>query len=629
TIANLTGFSWIIAGIISIIGIWLISKTETKDGKKVHPHWKLGLFLIISGILFGVFAQLISRWIILSGVVATFYNLRWIVSLGFGIFGLILLFSKNYKVLGIFLMVLGIAFWFLIPFVTSEIAQKYGLKGQIAVEESGFIPRLKRFWFYVQNPEQYFARYGEFTNPNAQQKGPPKGLKFISFEPVVSTFRTDQSVRLLAEIKNYAIPSFKENIGSEKTEGDGTNIEKGGRESVVTIGFSCSAIAGNDTKKGKVQISSSCGNVNSDENKVENLPKNKDCSLFVYCDFEENTFKLGSGKNITTFRAILSANYENFITESVLRTYVIGLGRYNELLKNEQWELALLNELRNAASIPGLINNERKVISEYTGGPVELAVNILNPQPIYPESDRYFTLIVKSSPYAAEWEGNVKPGSLFLSVPSWFKGTDNCAFVGDVLKSDTTNALSKRLSLSTDLKAAYSVQDLKNCYNTETGGSIRGCTFICDFAVEDSKQDNIEEYTIKAFQTSNYFLNKSTTFDIIDLKKRPEIKKEDGTIPSKDIPSIEGGETKPQCSDDKDNDSDGKTDINDPGCYDSGDYDKDDNNEKNYLYACNDFFDNDGDGAKDEADKDCYENSDINGIYHPEYDNGEEEIVSP
>ena len=600
TLANLPLFSWIIGGIISILGIWLIFRTEkTGINAGKHTHWKLGLFLFFFGLFFGYYAPKFSQIAILSGAAGAIYSFRWIITIALIALGVYLLFSKNYKGTGIFLIILGVAFWFLVPFISSEIAQKYGLKGEIAVEESGFIPRAKRFFFYVQHPEEYFAKYGEFTNPNVQQKGSPKGLKIISFEPIISSFRIDQNIRLLAEVKNFAIPSFKDNEG---------------RVGDISIAFSCGSFVNSMLKNGKIGISSSCEKSEIKDGKITGVSKNKDCTFFITCDFDKNSFEVSDkNKNRETIKAILNADYENFITESDLRTYVIGDERYNEILSREKWELELLNELRGAASAPGLINNDRKVTSQYTGGPVELAVNILNPQPIYPGNELDYTLFVTSKPNSVDWEGSVKPNSLFLSVPSWLQKSETCQFVKETERENV-----RTLDLDEE-----GINILKGCYEPESGGILRGCTFVCDFAVGgDNIQKNIEEYNIKAFQTSSYFLNKSTTFDIVDLKRKLAVENK----------SVKQEEKKTQCNDGVDNDGDGFCDgkesicgdgstSGDAGCYDQfRGYSAQDDNEVNTLPECSDYFDNDGDGRIDRDDLNCHENSqDITSPYHAEY----------
>jgi len=60
-----------------------------------------------------------------------------------------------------------------------------------------------------------------------------------------------------------------------------------------------------------------------------------------------------------------------------------------------------------------------------------------------------------------------------------------------------------------------------------------------------------------------------------------------------------------ECSDSRDNDGDVLVDILDPGCWDSGIYDPNDNDETDTLPICSDFFDNDGDGLIDLKDSGC------------------------
>ncbi|MFH1592104.1 MAG: hypothetical protein ABIB47_01920 [Candidatus Woesearchaeota archaeon] len=524
TLANLPAFSWIIGGIISLLGLWLIIRTTGEGKEKKHTTWKLGLFLIIFGIFFGWYAPQFSSIAITTGALGAFYNLRWIVTIGLAVLGILLMLKTNAQgkhvnfSLGLVLVVLAIASWFLIPFATSELAQKYGVKGGIELEESAFIPRMKRFFYYVQHPDEYFKSYGEFTNPDVQQKGPPKGLKFVSFGPVVSSFRPEQDIRLVAEVKHLAIPSIKDN----KDDAAENRIEE------VTIEFNCLGYMNETGEKGNVQISPSCGNVGEEDHIVENVQRDRECTFFVRCDFEKNKFKISdSSKQSETFKATLTVNYKNFATESILKTYTIGKEKYDEIANRDNWEVELINEVRGSASFPGLIKSDRRVTSEYTGGPVQLAVNMLNSQPIYLGEENPYTLIVNTEPDSAEWEGRVKANALFVEVPGWFdtEGED-CQFGrgGGVGKTGL-----KRMILDED-----EMYLLDTCYSSIEGKPARGCTFICDFKVKGDIQENIEEWNIKALQSSDYFLNKSTTFDIVDLGRRDEKEEEEKGEPQGD-----------------------------------------------------------------------------------------------
>jgi hypothetical protein len=82
--------------------------------------------------------------------------------------------------------------------------------------------------------------------------------------------------------------------------------------------------------------------------------------------------------------------------------------------------------------------------------------------------------------------------------------------------------------------------------------------------------------------------------------------------------------TRPQCSDEEDNDGDNLVDINDPACHAggviSGEYLAEYDSESIISYECNDTIDNDEDGLIDENDPVCHEDGDINGEYLPKYD---------
>lgn len=92
--------------------------------------------------------------------------------------------------------------------------------------------------------------------------------------------------------------------------------------------------------------------------------------------------------------------------------------------------------------------------------------------------------------------------------------------------------------------------------------------------------------------------------------------------------------TPAQCSDGTDNDGDGLTDEDDPGCHTDGNannpnsYNPDDDDEKNSRGPtggssrpeCSDKKDNDGDGKADASDPGCHEGNDINNPYNPDDD---------
>ena len=92
--------------------------------------------------------------------------------------------------------------------------------------------------------------------------------------------------------------------------------------------------------------------------------------------------------------------------------------------------------------------------------------------------------------------------------------------------------------------------------------------------------------------------------------------------------------SKPQCSDGMDNDGDGVIDAADPGCHTDGNasnsasYNPNDNDETNKAGGtggsgkpeCSDNRDNDGDGKADENDPGCHTDNNINNPYNPDDD---------
>lgn len=485
-------FRWIIVGIFVVLGLYLIFK-KGKDEKNPYPYRKLGIAIFVFAILFGWLYEALFD---LIGVTFTdLYGFRWIISLVLGILGIWALVHKDAQgrhtasLLGVLLIIAAFVFWIIVPFFSSSLFEKYGLQGIITVEESGLGKRLERFWFYAKNPEKYFASFGEFTNPQAKEKKAPVGLIIEKFESVVKTFRTDQEIRLTAEMKHFALPKFEE--GREE-------------DNKIKAGIGCYIFEGNDPlKETDVEIRSSVG-TSRETSEIPALDKHKNSTFFIFCNLEEGKLTMDKGKNETAKRAKLNVTYFDFITESILKVYYLGKTKYDEIILRENADLEFLNLLRNSASYPALVNNERKTISEYSSGPVKLSVNILNEQPL--TSENGYTLIIRSEPNSIDWEGNIKVNSIFLDVPSWFSPKDDqCAFTSG---SGASSGL-KRLELKESEK--------RGLYICEGNISVAsGCSYFCDFTI-DGREDikNVEEFNIRAVQKTDYTLEKSTVFSLV------------------------------------------------------------------------------------------------------------------
>jgi len=475
---------WGIAALIFGLGAYLFFKQ--KNGKT--PYRTLGIILVVLALLFGLLFELVFDFF-----ASTLVNSLGVISVLMVVLGLWALFHTNAQgqhttwVFGLLLFIGAFIFWFVAPFLSSTIFEKYGLEGEIFAEEAGIQKRLERFWFYVQNPDKYFAKFGEFTNPKAKEKGGDVGLKIEKFEPAVSTYRDDQEVKLTGNVKHYALPKFE----------DGSVVNK------VSAIFGCEAVSeDNVTKSGEIRITA-YGRNNERKDKIDFVDVSTNSSFFVFCNFKKGEIKPKIGRNETTQKATLSATYNNFITESVLRVYILGRERYDIINQKKNRELEFLNDLRGAASYPGLVNNDRKTISEFSSGPSKLSINVVNAQPL--TSDSLNTLFVRSEPNSVLWEGNVKVQDIFLEVPSWFSIGKLCAFEPG---SGGTGKL-KRLQLKENSK-----KQLWLCEGNISKST--GCSFFCDFSVEGKDDlENIEEHVIRGIQVSNYTLKKSTTFGIV------------------------------------------------------------------------------------------------------------------
>jgi len=462
---------WGLSIIFFIVGLFIVFKYK--------KHRGIGLILILLG---GFIVWFYPSIRVLNSM--GFFNFTFVMIIVYIILGFLFVSAIYKKSFGgaILVLIIGVLFYFGIGFITTGLYKEYTLKGEISWEESGLGKRIGRYWEYLKHPETFFAQYGEWTNPSAKEKRAPVGLEIKSFEPVISVFREDQNIRLSAEIKNYGLNPFRSD-----------------KENKINIGLFCELFTDETSSEvGEISISGNCGDI--EENwwgaVIRDVPIDKNCTFFVFCDFKHISVK----EEQETKKVTLTVYYNNFVTESVLKAYIMGKSKYDRINSLENRDIEFLYLLRNAASYPGLISNERRTIAEYSSGPVRLSVNILNSQPL--TSDEEYNLIVNSKPNSIDWEGVVVPSDLAIVVPGWFSPQQKCAF--EISGGGDT----KRLKLKKEYKFA-----LESCKET------RGCTFFCDFTIEGIDDErNIEEYNIFGYQVSNYTIKKSTTVKIKNVK---------------------------------------------------------------------------------------------------------------
>ena len=520
---------WIIFLVLFILGFWLIFK---KDQQGKYPYRFIGLLLIIVSILSLFLSTILS--IIGFDFKTLFSSFRWLI---IGFFGLMFLVSLlkgkfTWSILFLFLIILV---WFLGSDSGAAFLQSIGIKAQVAGGET-FSVRLNKYWDYIKKPELFFARYGEFGNPNIENRA-LVGLRIEKFEPLIKEFRSSQDLRFTAEVKHYGLPKFKENDKVKSTLGFFCYVveEKHQTEKGATIEPTLVSYFGKvDVKPGKTQSSSISEGVNKDKlegavygnevsltaNKVilvdEDLFKN--FTKFVTCTFEAG--KVPAFLDKETRRAYLNISYENFITRSDIYVYLLGKEAYDKIEKNVleaggDLDNEFLYQLRNAASYPGLIDNERRTISEFSSGPVWLQTNVLDQQPLKSGGNEQYTLRVKSMPNSVDWTNAIKAENIYLEVPSWFSPVENrCDFTasgGSEIESTVATRYDvKRLVLKEKFGEITKEKLLGDC-----SGQGAGCNFLCDFKISEGKEQNIQEYRISAYQITDYTLSQGASFEYI------------------------------------------------------------------------------------------------------------------
>ncbi len=509
--APLTWIYGVLAVVLFSLGIYFFSK-ENKGA---------GWFFIILSVL--LIILVFSPLEILR--VLPYNQLRTWLLIGSLLLAFIVLFNKKTRWLVIPLLLIAVGIWFFYTEGGSAFLQTIGVKAQVAGGET-FSARLSKYWGYIKNPEDFFSRYGEFGNPNVENRA-LVGLKIEKFEPLIKEFRTNQDLRFSGEVKHYSLPVFKQG-------------ESGAKESSeLNIGFSCyipknmQDIQANltpyfadkiEVKPGKTEDVDTNGHK---EAILKEPLKFKNFTKFVICTFNQGN--VVAIKEKETRQAYLNVSYKDFVTRSDIYAYLLGNDAYQKiedgvLQAGGDLDTEFLYQLRSAASYPGLIDNERRTISEFSSGPVWLQVNILDQQPLKSKGSEQYTLRVKSMPNSVDWIGSINVKNIYLVVPSWFNPvagacdfSDAGASVQDTQGGDPKARLSYDYSITNSgVKRLLLNKQIFNEGITGCAGGGRGCSFFCSFTVNSEKNEqNIQEYRISAYQTTDYSITQGTTFDLI------------------------------------------------------------------------------------------------------------------
>lgn len=499
-------FMWIGAIFLILLGVWLVSK---KDSKGKHSYLLFGIILI----LLPLFLYFLSSFTGLN--LSTLFSsggasLRWLI-IGFLAILIIASLAKGQYTWAILFFVIIILVWFFSTESGSLILSNLGVKAQVAGGES-FSAKLGKSWNYIKNPEAFFARYGEFGNPNIENKA-LVGLKIDKFEPLIKEFRSVQDLRFSGEIKHYALPKFSDdkvdtlNIGvscyipEEKDSGQ-TSAPYYADEVIIKPGKTVTNVPENVPSDVRIK---------NEQLIVEPL-KFKNFTKFVTCKF--NAGKVPAIKDKETRKAYLNVSYHDFITRSDVYVYLLGQNAYDKIEKNVleaggDLDNEFLYELRNAASYPGLIDNERRTISEFSSGPAWLQVSVYDQQPLKSNRNDYtYTLIVKSKPNSVDWIGAINIKDIYLVVPSWFTPGNDCAF------SEGSGGVGDTKRLTLKASSGEKKDLLGGC-----SGEGASCAITCDFTVNSQKNEqNIQEYRISAYQLTDYTITQGTSFEYIKSK---------------------------------------------------------------------------------------------------------------
>jgi len=504
---SLNVFNWVIALLLIVCGLWLISK---KDSKGKHSYALLGVILVLIPLVLYFLTSYaglnLSNIASIGGL-----SLKWVI-IGFLVVLIIASLAKGQYTWAILFFVVIILVWFFSSESGSLILSNLGVKAQVSGGET-LSARLGKYLDYIKNPESFFARYGEFGNPNIENKA-LVGLKIDKFEPLIKEYRANQDLRFTAEVKHYGLPVFKEDNKNNrlklgflcyisKESGDASRVNSYVGDVVVRPGQPIASTTGNSN-----------GNLPATELKetmFEEPLKFKNFTKFVSCTFKGGVVPANLDKE--TRKVYLNVSYRDFVTRSDIYAYLIGQNAYSKiengvLEAGGDSDIEFLYQLRSAASYPGLIDNERRTISEFSSGPVWLQVNILDQQPLYPGRSYPYTLRVKSMPNSVDWTNAINVKNIYLEVPTWFTPTQDCDFT-DTTSGSSTMSTNKRLILKSKL--------LEERKSSCAGGGA-SCGFVCSFNINNINAENVQEYRISAYQTTDYTLTQGTSFDYVKIK---------------------------------------------------------------------------------------------------------------
>lgn len=131
-VSNLAGVSllrWFIAGIVMAFGIWLVYRSPAAGpaaGRHTTaPH---GTVIILLALLFGIYFDNFAPYLTSSAL--DLAGFRYIITFGLGGLGVYLALATKNKAAGIFLIILGVAFWFAVPFLSSTLFEKIWATGR-------------------------------------------------------------------------------------------------------------------------------------------------------------------------------------------------------------------------------------------------------------------------------------------------------------------------------------------------------------------------------------------------------------------------------------------------------------------------------------------------------------------
>lgn len=423
------------------------------------------ILLILRGIGIGSFIGLIGYFAVFA---YQGYNLG-----SFGSAGLILVVITGLILIGLFLKFLSakglppLTVLLIIILIVSSIYGIYYMnkvgflkRGVVKFEKIQILDRIKTTYYSAKERlTEYIYGYGKWTAPETVEEKKPVGVKFESFMPRRTYFRSGKDdISVISTVKVYGIPDRD-----------------------INVKFDCDM---EGIKPKDITVSGSFGK------DIIRIPRKQEFGIHqVICTFDpvEEVPKEGE---VIVKKVDLTAKYENFATISKLRVYTMDEDELQRI------EYAGDNPFKVYEIEDPLVTEERTTIPvQDINSPVELWLNLPLMQPLT-DGDSFYTLGFKLKHNKVAWGGTV-----------------------DVIREINFAEFPDKFSVMQNSKLSYAQEHLvKINEKLSEGKELSSDTEYIDFLVTETPEEGLSYDVIKAIMEYDYIFKDSTIVEIVEEK---------------------------------------------------------------------------------------------------------------